>query len=80
MDDKEYIETLENTIIFLCQTYEECAKEFMYNADTCDRFPTIQGTGNIVAIAQIAEFPLNKQPKYGFRDILGKLKAKGGVK
>ncbi|MBL4952199.1 hypothetical protein JK635_08250 [Neobacillus sp. YIM B02564] len=67
MTEKEYVQMLENLVVFLCQTYEkihktaleECKKngnEFAF------KMPTIQGTPNVIAINRIAKLIEHPKP------------------
>lgn len=65
MTDKEYIAELEKIVIFLCDVYskgaDSLAPQVDKNGEPDDRwlgiymsFPTIQGTGNRIAVDRIA--------------------------
>lgn len=59
LDDKEYVKSLEDLLIFICDFHEDSKKEFMYNPKTCDKFPVIQGMHRQIAIKKISELPFN---------------------
>lgn len=78
-DEKEYIKSLENLLIFMCQTHEETwevlhrlAKEEGITKPILE-VPTIQGLGNLIPIAQLAKIEF-ETPKYGFRQVIEKIK------
>lgn len=66
MSDKEYIAELEKIVIFLCDVYSKGADSLAVqvdkNGETDDKwwgifmtFPTIQGTGNRIAVDKIGK-------------------------
>lgn len=81
-DQNEYIDSLENLLIFMCQTYEENEKALLLLAKQGNQaffnVPRIQGTVNTVSIARIAEAEF-KTPKYGFNDVKKEILQKRGL-
>lgn len=78
MKKDEYVESLENLLIFMCQTYEDMQKSLMdlYKEEQNEaafKTPMIQGTGNIIGISKIADLKFN-QPSLGFHAIFEKIK------
>lgn len=72
MEKEEYIHSLENLLIFMCATYEE-TEQVLYKLSKSGNnalfeVPRIQGTPNIIPIAQLAKIKF-EQPKHGFKDI-----------
>lgn len=88
MDDKEYIEQLENLVIFLADIYTTTSRTlekelFEKKSDAYLRIPTIQGLRSQLAIKEIASFNEslkddNGNVKYQFRldSILSNMKEK----
>lgn len=79
-EDVDYIDSLENLLIFMCQTYEEqrgvmfeLAKEG--NMEPLLRVPTIQGSHNLIPIEYLAKKEFN-HPKHSFKDVENKLDKK----
>lgn len=73
MEEKDYIESLENLLIFMCQTYEETERELLKLAkeeenDAFMKMPKIQGTRNSIGISRIA-YQGFQHPKYGFQEV-----------
>ena len=72
MNKEEYINSLENLLIFMCATYEDTEKVLLKLAEGGNNalfeVPRIQGTPNIIPIAQLAKIKF-EQPKYGFKDV-----------
>lgn len=72
MDKDEYINSLENLLIFMCQTHENQQKTLLALAKNGNNayfeIPQIQGTGNLIPIAQIATIDFN-HPTYGFNEV-----------
>lgn len=73
MEDKEeYTNSLENLLIFMCQTYEDEEKALFALAkqgnNALFEVPRIQGTRNTIPISQIAKLKFDT-PKYGFKEI-----------
>ena len=81
MDEKEYIESLENLLIFMCKNYTETidvlCKLAQEGNDTLFKVPAIQGTMNIIKITQIGSLEV-KDVKYGFKYILKEIQNKRG--
>lgn len=81
MDQDKYIESLENLLIFMCQTHEECENVLFELSkegnEALFKVPRIQGTSNTIPIAQLAKIEF-KQPAYGFKDIKNEILKKRG--
>lgn len=81
MDKEEYIQSLENLIIFMCQTYEDQEQVLFKLAkegnDALFKVPRIQCTANTIPIAQLAKVKF-EQPKYGFKDVKEEILRKRG--
>lgn len=79
MNEKEYIESLENLLIFMCKTYGEITDgllELLQNGnDAYMSIPTIQGTRNIVSVYRMGALEI-KDTKYGFKDVLKEIENK----
>lgn len=78
MEEREYIESLENLLIFMCQTYEETQQSLreLYKEEKNEalfKIPTIQGTGNSIGIMRLAQTEFI-HPKHGFVEIEKELK------
>lgn len=89
LTDKEYTEELEKIIIFLCDVYTKGADSLNCQTDSKGEvddkwmnvymsFPTIQGTGNRIAVRNIGNLRtrlLNREaPKISFQDLFERLK------
>lgn len=65
MNKDDYIKSLENTLIFMCNTYKNINDELLKLAQEGNnaffKVPLIQGTFNIVQIFQIGEMELQEQ-------------------
>lgn len=72
MNKEEYIQSLENLLIFMCKTYEDQEQILFKLAeggnDTIFKIPRIQGIVNTVPISQIAKIKF-EQPKMSFQDV-----------
>lgn len=72
MNKDDYIQSLENTLIFMCNTYENINDELLKLAQEGNnaffKVPLIQGTSNIVQISQIGKVEL-QEPIYDLREI-----------
>lgn len=72
MSKDEYIQSLENLLIFMCQTYEEQENDLFALAkqgnDAILKVARIQGTANLIPIAQMAKFKFER-PKHGFEEV-----------
>lgn len=83
MDEKEYIESLENLLIFMCKTYDGITDNllelFQKGNDAYLKIPTIQGTRNIVSVYRLGTLDI-KDIKYGFKDVLKEILNKRGEK
>lgn len=70
--EEEYVSSLENLLIFMCQTYEEIEQVLFKLANEGNealfKVPRIQGTVNTIPIAQLAKMTF-VTPKYGFKTI-----------
>lgn len=80
MEDKEYIKSLENLLIFMCQTYDETQKELMKlykeeGNEACFKVPMIQGTANVIPISQIGQLEFER-PSHGFSDVFKEIEQK----
>lgn len=82
MEDKEYVQSLENLLVFMCQTYEEqqgvvreLAKEG--NKEPLMRIPKIQGYFQLSAIRELSEMDFNV-PQHSFKDVVDKMKSRPG--
>lgn len=78
MKDKEYIQSLENLLIFMCQTYEEqheavlvLAKEG--NKEPLLKIPRIQGSHQLSGIRHLSQLEFVK-PNHSFKDVVEKIK------
>ena len=82
MDEKEYIKSLENLLIFMCKNYTETidilCKLAQEGNDTLFKVPAIQGIMNVIKITQIGSLEV-KDVKYGFKDVLKEIQNKRGV-
>lgn len=62
----DYIQSLENILVFMCQSYEEQEKVLFELAkegnDALHKTPRIQGMANTISIAQIADVEFEKPP------------------
>ena len=82
MTQKEYIEALENSLIFMCQCHEELESEILNKLmerrddDLWMQWPRIQGSINLLSIAKISKLEYNRIPKFGFKDIYERLQEK----
>lgn len=82
MNEKDYIESLENLLIFMCQIYEETQKALTQlskeeNNDALFKVPMIQGTENVIGISRLST-SVFKQPDYNFIEINDELKRRRG--
>lgn len=81
MNNNDYIESLENLLIFMCRTYEDQEKALLSLAKMGNKayfeVPRIQGTSNLIPISQISEIEF-QQPKYGFQDVKNEILKKRG--
>lgn len=72
IDKDEYIESLENLLIFMCQTHEDQHKALLgllkEGNSAYMKVPTIQGTANLIPVSQIADIDFHR-PEYGFREV-----------
>lgn len=72
MNKDDYIKSLENVLIFMCNTYTNINDELLKLAQEGNnaflKVPLIQGTFNIVQISQIGEMEL-QEPIYDLREI-----------
>lgn len=72
MNKDDYIQSLENTLIFMCNTYENITDELCKLAKDGNnaffKVPLIQGTFHIVQISQIGKLEL-QEPIYDLREI-----------
>lgn len=79
MDKDKYIHSLENLLIFMCQTYEEQEKVLFSLArqgnDALHKVPRIQGTPNIISISQLADMEF-QNPEFGFMEIRNEIDKK----
>lgn len=76
MDMEKYIQSLENLLIFMCDTHEAQYKALHAEMKKLGRLldiPQIQGTSNRVGIAHIGELDFIK-PEYGFQEVCEMLK------
>lgn len=82
VEQNEYINSLENLLIFMCQTYTENEKALLLLAkqgnEAFFNVPRIQGTVNTISIARIAEVEFQK-PKHGFNDVKKEILQKRGL-
>lgn len=89
LTDKEYIAELEKIVIFLCDVYSKGADSLACQVNSDGQandkwaeiymsFPTIQGTGNRMAINRIAKLRnhmLNREaPRISFQELYERLK------
>ena len=81
MEKEEYIHSLENLLIFMCQTYEETEHVLLKLSEGGNNalfeVPRIQGTSNIIPISQLSKIKF-EQPKYGFKDVKNEILRKRG--
>lgn len=72
MDQDKYIHSLENLLIFMCQTYETQESTLRSLArqgnNAFYKVPMIQGGSNIESISQLANMNF-QHPELGFREI-----------
>ena len=72
MNKEDYIQSLENALIFMCNTYENITDELYKLAKDGNnaflRVPLIQGTFNIVQISQIGKLEL-QEPIHDLKEI-----------
>lgn len=78
MEEKDYIESLENLLIFMCQTYEETEKVLLKlareeNNNAFMSVPKIQGSTNTIGIKRLSDLSF-KHPRYGFNEIEKEIK------
>jgi hypothetical protein len=72
-EEKEYVESLENLLIFMCDSYTLILDELLELGHKEDnkaymKVSTIQGTHNRIPIRQLGDLDF-KPPKHGFNDI-----------
>jgi hypothetical protein len=82
LEEKDYIETLENLLIFMCQTYEGTQKALLKlskeeDNDAFMKVPMIQGTPNAIGISELAK-NVFYHPNYGFNDVAKELSNRRG--
>lgn len=73
-DKEEYIKSLENLLIFMCNSYDKIdnslvklvEKEHNY---TCFEVPRIQGLYHVINISKMGELEF-EEPNYGFKEVL----------
>jgi len=78
LKEKDYVESLENLLIFMCQTYDEAQKSLLKLSkeegnDAFMKVPMVQGTSNSIGISRLAE-NIFYQPKYSFVEVAKELK------
>lgn len=81
MTEKEYIEQLEQALIFMCgwyqDTYKKMFKDYVDNKkEAYLELPTIQGFRNRVAVANIAKSGRNIKYNFDIEQIAEKIKSK----
>ncbi len=81
MIEKEYIEQLEQALVFMCawyqNTYEKMFEDYIDNeSEAYLELPTIQGFRNRVAVANIAKVENNIKYNFDIEKIEEKIKSK----
>ncbi|WCK57127.1 hypothetical protein PP175_28470 (plasmid) [Aneurinibacillus sp. Ricciae_BoGa-3] len=79
MNDYEYIEALENALIFMCGWYDDLHEDVFQDYinkvnDKYYKLSTIQGTMNRFALKDIVRIGFNSSPKHGFPQIAEEMK------
>lgn len=74
LNKEEYIESLENLLIFMCKTYDDIDNTLVNLAEkehnyTCFEVPRIQGLYHVINITKIGNLEF-KEPSYGFKEVL----------
>lgn len=73
MDKEKYINSLENLLIFMCQTYEDQGQELIRlmkeeKNDAYFKIPRIQGSPNLMSIHKLSKLDF-EIPGYGFPEV-----------
>ncbi|MEC0684958.1 hypothetical protein [Bacillus paralicheniformis] len=73
MSDKEYVDSLENLLIFTCESYMMILNKLLELGHTENnkaymKVPTIQGSGNRIPMRQLGELQFEK-PQHGFKEV-----------
>ena len=81
MTEKEYIDQLEQALIFMCcwyqNTYEKMFEDYIDNvSEAYLELPTIQGFRNRVAVENIAKSGKNIKYNFNIEQIAEKIKSK----
>lgn len=81
MTEKEYIDQLEQLVVFMCgwyqDTYEKMFKDYVDNKNEAYlKLPTIQGFRNRVAVANMAKAENNIKYNFDIEKIEEKIKSK----
>ncbi|MBU7316030.1 hypothetical protein [Paenibacillus oleatilyticus] len=76
----DYVESLENLLIFMCQVYQKNHEKFfnmMFNKenDAYMKLSTVQGSHHRFAIKDLSELNFS-EPVYGFRKVFEEIIAK----
>lgn len=77
---EEYIHSLENALIFMCQTYQENHDALLQllrkdGNEAFWQFATIQGSPNVFAVDSLSKLSFQK-PAHGFQQILKEIQRK----
>lgn len=79
INPEEYLASLENLLIFMCNTYDQQQKELAELAekgnDAFLKVSRIQGTMNTISIAQIGALAF-EHPIHSFKEVLSEMKRK----
>lgn len=80
LNQEEYVHSLENALIFMCQTYQvnhDALLNLLRNKgnEAYWEFATIQGSPNVFAVDSLSKLPF-EQPKHGFGQILKEVERK----
>ncbi|WP_195972992.1 hypothetical protein [Clostridium thermobutyricum] len=81
MTEKEYIEKLEQALVFMCgwyqNTYEKMFEDYIDNeSEAYLELPTIQGFRNRAAVKNIAKLGRNIKYNFDIEQIAEKIKSK----
>ncbi|MDK0621678.1 hypothetical protein QTH47_12700 [Clostridium perfringens] len=73
-DKEEYIKSLENLLIFMCNSYDKIDNSLVELAEkehnyACFEVPRIQGLYHVINISKIGKLEF-EEPTYGFKEVL----------